>query len=57
MSPKELMYIEDALNHAQFLETQCKTAASQTSDPQLKNELTKMAETHRRTFETFFTLM
>ena len=29
MSPKELLYIEDALGHTQFLMTQCRTAASQ----------------------------
>ena len=57
MSPKELLYIEDALSHAQFLETQCKTAASSVSDPQIRSTLTQMAEKHRRTFESFYTLM
>ena len=26
MSPKELLYIEDALGHTQYLMTQCRTA-------------------------------
>ena len=29
MSPKELLYIEDALGHTQFLMNQCRTAAQQ----------------------------
>ena len=33
MSPKELLYIEDALGHTQFLMNQCRTAASQLKDP------------------------
>ena len=57
MSPKELQYIEDALSHAQFLETQCTTAASQVTDPKLKNTLTEMADKHRRTYTSFYTLM
>ena len=57
MSPKELLYIEDALGHAQFLEKQCTTAATQVTDPKLKNELTQMAEKHRKTFTSFYTLM
>ena len=57
MSPKELQYIEDALSHAKFLETQCTTASSQVSDPSLKNALTQMAEKHRKTYTSFYTLM
>ena len=29
MSPKELLYIEDALSHTQFLMNQCREAANQ----------------------------
>ena len=57
MSPKELQYIEDALSHAQFLESQCTQAASQVTDPKLKNTLTQMADKHRRTYTSFYTLM
>ena len=38
MSPKELLYIEDALGHAQYLMTQCRTAASQLTDPALHKQ-------------------
>ena len=38
MSPKELLYIEDALGHTQFLMNQCRTAASQLTDPVLRQQ-------------------
>ena len=33
MSPKELLYIEDALGHEKFLRTQCQQAISNLTDP------------------------
>jgi len=42
MTPKELLYIEDALGHTKFLMTQCSLAANQLTDPQLKNENQKL---------------
>lgn len=38
MTPKELLYIEDALGHTKFLMTQCSLAANQLTDPQLKRQ-------------------
>ena len=57
MSPKELLYVEDALSHSKFLECQCITAASQVTDPKLKNCLNQMAEKHRQTFSSFYSLV
>ncbi|MBQ7847127.1 MAG: hypothetical protein IJ344_02470 [Clostridia bacterium] len=57
MSPKELLYIEDALQHAKFLQEQCTTAASQVQDTHLKQCLTTMAEKHRQTFQSFISLV
>lgn len=57
MSPKELLYIEDALQHAKFLEEQCNTAASQVTDPKLQAVLRNMAEKHRQTFSSFYSLV
>ena len=57
MSPKELLYVDDALSHAKFLETQCTTAAAQVSDPKLKNCLEQMADKHRKTFTAFYSLV
>lgn len=36
MSPKELMYIEDALGHETFLQSQCRQAAQALKNPELK---------------------
>ena len=37
MSPKELLYIEDALGHEKFLISQCQQAAQALTDPVLKD--------------------
>ena len=39
MTPKELLYIEDALGHTRFLMTQCSMAANQLTDPELKRRV------------------
>ncbi len=57
MSPKELLYIEDALSHAKFLESQCTTAASQVTDPKLQTALRQMADKHRQIFSSFYNLV
>ena len=57
MSPKELLYVDDALSHAKFLETQCTTAAAQVTDPELQKCLYQMADKHRKTFTAFYSLV
>ena len=57
MSPKELQYIEDALGHEQFLQTQCREAAQQLTDPELKNCVNQMLTKHQDIFERFFQLV
>ncbi len=57
MSPKELSYIEDALGHEQFLQTQCKQAAEQLQDPQLKQYAQQLADKHRELFAQFLQLV
>lgn len=57
MSPKELSYIEDALSHEQFLQTQCETAAASFTDPQLKQCATQMANKHKQLFQQFYNLV
>ena len=57
MSPKELQYIEDALGHEQFLQTQCQEAQRQLSDPDLKNAVGSMLARHREIFDSFFRLV
>lgn len=54
MSPKELMYLEDALSHAKFLKTQCEQAAQALVDPELKNFVQQLANTHSQIFQQLY---
>ena len=57
MSPKELLYIEDALGHAQYLTTQCQTAASQLQDPTLRSQVEQLANSNQALFNRFYHLV
>ena len=57
MSPKELLYIEDALGHAQYLSTQCRDAASQLRDAALQEQARQLAESNQALFNRFFNLV
>ncbi|MBQ8151006.1 MAG: hypothetical protein IJ041_10880 [Clostridia bacterium] len=57
MSPKELMYIEDALNHEQFLQSQFQQAAQALQNPQLKNCVSQMAHNHQQLFQKLYQLV
>lgn len=57
MSPKELLYIEDALAHEEFCMTQCKDAAKNLQDPQLKQCAENMAQKHQQIFNNLFNLI
>ena len=57
MSPKELLYIEDALGHSQFLTTQCHAAAQQLTDPSLRGQAQRLADVNRKLFQRFMDLI
>jgi len=57
MSPKELMYIEDALNHEQFMQSQFQQAAQALQNPQLKNCVQQMAQNHAQLFRKLYQLV
>lgn len=57
MSPKELLYIEDALGHQQQLQTQCNDSASRIQDPELQNFIRQMATKHSNIFSQFYSLI
>lgn len=57
MSPKELMYIEDALSHETFLATQCKQAAQALQNPELKQYADQLAQEHQRLFQQLYQLV
>ncbi len=54
MSEKELLYLEDALQHEQFLQAQCTECASKLTDPDLKNFVSGLAATHQELFRTLY---
>lgn len=57
MSPKELLYIEDALGHEKFMKTQCLEVASKIQDNELKNYVNQLIQYHEELFQQFFNLL
>ncbi|MBO5556535.1 MAG: hypothetical protein J5927_05070 [Oscillospiraceae bacterium] len=57
MSPKELLYIEDALGHTQYLMTQCRAAAAQLRDPALRGQAQALADSNQKLFDQFYALV
>ena len=57
MSPKELLYIEDALGHIEFMMAQCKNAESQLSDATLKRQAQTLLDGNRKLFNQFYGLI
>lgn len=57
MSPKELLYLEDALGHEKFLKTQCQQAAQALQNPQLKQCVAQWEEKHAHLFQKLYGLM
>lgn len=57
MTTKELLYIEDALSHAQYFQTKCNEAANQVQDADLKNCIQQMAQKHQQIFQNFYSLL
>jgi hypothetical protein len=55
MSPKELLYIEDALGHCQQIKALCTESANSVSDPELKNLISSVAQKHTECFNRFYT--
>ena len=57
MSPKELLYIDDALSHTQYLINQCRSASSQLSDPALKQQAQQRVNGNQKLFTGFYNLV
>ncbi|HIS99785.1 MAG TPA: hypothetical protein IAA59_06075 [Candidatus Faecaligallichristensenella faecipullorum] len=57
MSPKELLYVEDALGHEKFLKAQCQQAVSNLQDPELKNFVQQLMNRHQQIFGQFYQLV
>ena len=57
MSPKELLYIDDALGHLQYLMTQCRSAAEQLGDTALQSRVRQLESDNQELFTRFFHLV
>ncbi|MBQ4648278.1 MAG: hypothetical protein IJN86_05200 [Clostridia bacterium] len=57
MTDKELMYVEDALSHAQFLKTQCEDTAGKLTDEDLKSFVAGLSSRHQQIFGSFYNLL
>ena len=57
MTEKELLYLEDALEHEQYFQTKCHETIGQLSDPQLKSCVEQLAQKHGQLFQSFYSLL
>ncbi len=57
MSPKELMYIQDALGHTSENKKCCSDFASQVQDPSLKTLLQNLTTKQNEAFTKFYSLL
>ena len=57
MSTKELLYIEDALGHAQYFVAQCRETASKLQDSELRACVEQMAEKNQQLYASFYNLL
>ena len=57
MSPKELLYIEDALGHTKQIKTVCGDFSNQVSDTELSNFIQDIAKKQQQTFDRFYNLL
>ena len=57
MTPKEVLYVEDALGHAQFLKTQCQDAVDALQDQNLKRQAQQWLQENQNIFRSFYSLV
>ena len=57
MSPKELLYVEDALGHEKQMKTACCDFANQIQDAELKCFVEELSTKHQATFGKFLNLL
>ncbi len=57
MSPKELLYIDDALGHEKFFLTQCREAEEKLQDSELLECVRQLSSKHREIFGKFYNLI
>ena len=57
MTNKELLYVEDALGHENFMKTCSKKTSSQLTDPKLSSYIGELEQKHTEIFNKFLNLL
>lgn len=57
MTSKEILYVEDALDHEQYFKTKCSEITSQIQDSELKNTVQASIQKHNQIFNSFLDLL
>jgi len=57
MSPKELLYIDDALGHEAQMKAACTDFATKLQDAELKSFVSEIAQKHSQCFNKFLGLL
>ena len=57
MTEKELLYVEDALGHEQYCQTQCCQTANQLQDRELRSFAEDIERQHKNIFQNFYDLL
>lgn len=57
MTSKELLYVEDALGHETYFQTQCQTACEQIQSEDLKKTVQSMQKEHGKLFNGLYNLL
>ena len=57
MTEKELLYVQDALGHEQYFQTQCREAANQLQDAELRSFAQQLEQQHKNVFQNLYNLL
>ena len=57
MTDKELLYVQDALGHEQYFQTQCCEAANQLQDAELRSFAQQLEQQHKNVFQNLYNLL
>lgn len=57
MTEKELLYVQDALGHEQYFQTQCRETSGRIQDPELKSCVEQLSRKHDELFRSFYGLL
>ncbi len=57
MTSKELLYVEDALGHEKYFQTQCSETMNRLQDNELKSLVQELSQNHSTIFQSFYGLL